>query len=944
MSERQRTRDRNSRIAIIATGSQDCVRLSDTLRNLICNRNHARLSVTTMNKTPLRLAPFLFSIIALLVTACAERQVPVAERSVEPPAGQLGTAVAPSHYRLELTIDPSQERFSGSASIDVSLEEDRADVWLHGRNLNVTEAFVIDSAGNRIEATYEQKLESGVALVSFERPLSRGTATLHFTYDAPFNSAENGLFRVDRDGESYAATQFQPIAARQVFPSFDEPGFKVPFDLTFITRADDVVVTTTPVVSSTNIGNGFIRQEFATTRPLPTYLIAIAVGPYDLVDYDTLPVNEIRQYELPLRAIAAKGLGDKLHYALENTDGILNSLERYFGTPYPYQKLDLIAVPEGFGGAMENVGAITYDEFLLVMDSDSSLRQRRAYTSVHAHELAHMWFGNLVTPKWWNDIWLNESFASWMQNKAANNYWPDGEFDRATLKGALNAMGGDSLAAARQIREPVDRNEDIGSAFDGITYQKGAGVLSMLERYVGEDRFRAGVRLHMQRHTDGVATSEDFIKSLAEGSERTEIGAAFTSFIEQPGVPLISLTVSCEAGQNPRLELSQSRYAPLGSSIDADASSWQVPVCLSFLAAGERDSTCLLLDQKQQSVALDTNSCPTAVHPNADGAGYYRFALDDGAWRGLLAAADDLPATEALALVDSLNAGFRSGVVGADAFVAGMAQLVNHDAWDVADAVIDKLEAIEIIIPVEQRGPVRQAFRTIVRPRFDSVANPDDAGSRILRQSLQRFLVVVARDPELRAPLAQLAAARIGLDGDPDPGAVSADQLESVLTVGVQELGDEFYNALLEQAIDSSDPVFRLAAINALAAAEEPTRVARLHDTVLSGRLKGTESLRFLFGLMDNPGSSGQTLAWMQQNSDVIIDTIPESFRSSIVPVLGNSFCTNKQADEWQAFVVNNAGKIPGYERRLAQTKESISLCASLRDARAPDLIDALTT
>jgi len=897
-----------------------------------------------MKKTPFRLAPVLFSLITLLIAGCAERGAPAAGHSGEPPVGQLGTDVLPTHYRLELTIDPSEERFSGTASIDLSLNADRADVWLHGRHLNVTEVYVVDAADSRVEATYEEKLESGVALVSFERLVSRGTATLHFTYDAPFNTAENGLFRVDRDGESYAATQFQPIAARQVFPGFDEPGFKVPFDLTFIVRADDVVVTTTPAVASTDLGDGFVRHTFATTRPLPTYLIAIAVGPYDLVDYDTLPVNEIRQYELPLRAIAAKGLGDRLQYALENTDGLLSALEQYFGTPYPYRKLDLIAVPEGFGGAMENVGAITYDEFLLVMDADSPLRQRRAYTSVHAHEMAHMWFGNLVTPEWWNDIWLNESFASWMQNKAANAYWPDGEFDRATLKGALRAMGGDSLAAARQIREPVDRNEDIGTAFDAITYQKGAGVLSMLERYVGEDRFRAGVRLHMQRHRDGVANAEDFIESLAEGSERKEIGTAFTSFIEQPGVPLISLSVSCEVGRKPRLELSQSRYAPLGSPIDADASTWQVPVCLSFVAAGERDSTCTLLSRKQRSVTLDADSCPTAVHPNADGAGYYRFTLDNDSWRGLLAVADDLPATEALALVDSLNAGFRSGAVGADQFVAGMRQLVNHSSWDVVDAVIDKLEVIGNVIPVKQREPVHQAFRKIVKPRFERITNPDDAGSRILRQSLQRFLVVVARDPQMRAPLAQVAAARVGLDGDPDEGAVPLDQLESTLTVGVQELGNDFFGALLEQAVGSGDPAFRLAAISALAASENQSLTEKLRAAVLAGRFKGTESLRILFRLMDNPASSEQTFAWMQANSDIIIDTIPESFRSGIVPVLGNSFCTNGQAEEWQAFVVANAEKIPGYERRLAQTIEGISLCAALRHARASALINALTT
>jgi alanyl aminopeptidase len=283
----------------------------------------------------------------------------------------------------------------------------------------------------------------------------------------------------------------------------------VPFDLALVTRADDVAITTTPEVSAEAVAKDRVRHVFETTRPLPTYLIAFAIGPYDVVDYGSIPANPVRKRELPLRAIAAQGQGKRLDYALKNTEGILSVLEEYFGTPYPYRKLDLIAMPESFGGAMENVGAITYDEYLLLMDENSPLTQRRAYTSVHAHELGHMWFGNLVTPQWWNDIWLNESFATWIMNKAADSYWPDGEFDRETQKGALGAMSNDSLAAARQIREPVDSNEEISAAFDGITYQKGGGVLAMLERYVGVDAFQAGIRLHMDRHQDGTATAED---------------------------------------------------------------------------------------------------------------------------------------------------------------------------------------------------------------------------------------------------------------------------------------------------------------------------------------------------------------------------------------------------------------------------------------------------
>ena len=368
---------------------------------------------------------------------------------------------------------------------------------------------------------------------------------------------------------------------------------------------------------------------------MPTYLIALAVGPYDVVDYGMIPVNSVRDHEVPLRGIAAKGLGGEMKYALKNTAGLLTALETYFGTPYPYEKLDLIAVPESFGGAMENVGAITYDEYLMLMDENSPLDQRRDYTTVHAHEMSHMWFGNLVTPAWWNDIWLNESFASWMENKAADAYWPEGQFDRETLKGALGAMVNDSLASARQIREPIDNNDKIGSAFDGITYEKGGGVLAMLEHYVGKEQFQAGVRLHLERHADSTATAEDFIASVAKGSDRPEVEAAFKSFIEQPGVPLVSAKLDCKDGEKPRLDLRQARYAPLGSSIKPDAGEWKIPFCVAYIANGARKSTCALIDKKEQSLDLEAGACPTQVHPNADGTGYYRFTLDDAGWQSL---------------------------------------------------------------------------------------------------------------------------------------------------------------------------------------------------------------------------------------------------------------------------------------------------------------------
>jgi len=858
---------------------------------------------------------------------------------MDAPVGRLGDNVVPTKYEIELTIDPSQETFSGRVSIDVQIREPTGTIWLHGKDLDISEVYLTDSESTRIGASFEERLDSGVALLTLEHPAVAGAASINFAYTAPFNTSANALFKVERGGRHYALTQFEPIAARNVFPGFDEPGFKVPFDLALVTRAADVAIATTPEASAEPLGNDTVRHVFETTRPLPTYLIAIAVGPYDVVDYGMMPTNSVRNREVALRGVAAHGQGEKLNYALKNTDGILSVLEEYFGTPYPYKKLDLIAMPESFGGAMENVGAITYDEYLILMDENSPLSQRRSYTTVHAHEMGHMWFGNLVTPEWWNDIWLNESFATWIMNKVAAGYWPEGEFDRRTLKGALGAMSDDSLAAARQIREPIDHNDKIRGAFDGITYQKGGGVLAMLERYVGEENFQAGVRLHMDRHQDSTATAEDFISSVAEGSDRTEIEGIFKSFIEHAGVPLMSVSVNCADSENPTLEVRQARYAPLGSNIEPGASEWQVPLCFAYDDGDERRSSCTLITEREQTVELDAESCPSSIMPNAGGTGYYRFALDDAGWQALIENTAELAAAEALVLADSLDAAFRAGRVSAGTYLSGLVALVNHDTWDVSDAAIKAFESITTIIDNDKLPVVEQALQKIVKPRFETLAGTTGSGNKLLQQSMQRFLIVTAKDQAMREPLARQAALRLGLDGDPDPTAASVDELETIFSVGVQDIGQPFFDLLLEQALESQDPAFRNAAMGALARVEDPVLVERLQAAVLVGDFKGTDMLGIVFRQMMRTKTTELTYAWIRENDAAVIASIPGTFRSSIVPAFGSAFCSADRADEWQDFIISHADNLPGYERPLAQATETVRLCAALREASADELV-----
>jgi alanyl aminopeptidase len=671
---------------------------------------------------------------------------------------------------------------------------------------------------------------------------------------------------------------------------------------------------------------------------LPTYLIAFAVGPYDLVDWGPLPPNPVRSDAVPLRAIAVSGLGERLEYALDNTPPLLDWLEGYFGRPYPYDKLDLIAMPSSFGGAMENAAAITYDEFILLMDESSPLAQRRIYTYVHAHELAHMWFGDLVTPAWWDDIWLNEAFASWMMYKASNAVWPEGEFERAMLKDGLGAMAADSLAAARQIREPVLVDGEISDIFDGITYDKGGQVISMMEAYVGEETFREGVRGFVNRFADGSVTSDDFMAAIAEASGDGDIVPAFRSFLDQPGVPLIEASLSCEADEAPRVSLRQSRYAPLGSTIDATAQSWRIPVCI----AHDGSQTCAMLSRPEQTIALAADSCPTSIHPNADGAGYYRFALDDAGWTALAADAAALSPSEALAAVDSLDAAFGAGASSADSYVAGMAALAGHPTWDVVAAVADSLEGATAILEPAELETAKPRLAALFRDRYAAIGNATEGGDLLLKANLARFLAIVAEDPETRGIMTAASAERIGVRPVADWSHVEPDLLSTVISVGVQELDSRFFDLVLNEATASQDPQLRSASFGALGRVEDPALSERLRTALVAEGFRGPEALGVVQRQLSRPATRDATWDWVREHGDEVIEMAPGSFRSQAIPGLGASFCSEIEKQELIDFIAAHAEALPGYERSLAQTEEGISLCAALKAASAEDLAAAL--
>jgi hypothetical protein len=383
-----------------------------------------------------------------------------------------------------------------------------------------------------------------------------GPAQLRIEYHGAFNkNGSDGLFKLQDGGEWYVYSQFESIDARKAFPCFDEPNFKTPWQLTLHVNKSDAAVSNTPVQSETDEPGGRKKVVFGETKPLPSYLVALGVGPFDFVDAGKAGKNHT-----PLRMITPKGKAAQAKYAAEVTGPLLAALEDYFGVPYPYEKLDILSVPL-FGGAMENAGLITCAQSLMLRDpAQDSIDRQRDYALVVAHEMAHQWFGDLVTTAWWDDIWLNEAFASWMDSKIMRHWKPEWNTVIDEQNTRLGAMGGDELVSARKIRQPIESNDDIANAFDGITYSKGEAVIGMFENWMGEDAFRRGVQRYIRQYAWRNATAGDFLDALSSAGSQP-VGRAFSTFLDQAGVPLVSVGLSCGAGAGPPASQPEARAA-----------------------------------------------------------------------------------------------------------------------------------------------------------------------------------------------------------------------------------------------------------------------------------------------------------------------------------------------------------------------------------------------
>jgi cytosol alanyl aminopeptidase len=862
----------------------------------------------------------------------------------EPPAGmRLPTHFKALAQRVELSIVPASEHFQGTTELDVDLQTATDTLWLNARGLTV-QAASARLGDTEVPAQLFTSPER-VAL-RFPRTLGTGRATLRLSFTGLVSGTDDyGIFHQQEGGEWYATTQFEETDARRAFPCVDEPSAKIPWELTLVVPKALTAVSNTPVASEEAGSDGMKRVHFARTKPLPSYLVAFAVGPYDFVD-----ARPAGQNKVPMRIYTPRGRAPDAAYAVRTAPELLETLEAYFARPYPYEKLDLLVIPLTVHfSAMENAGLVTFSSStLLARPEAENLQFRRRLAAVTAHEFAHQWFGDLVTLSWWNDTWLNEAFASWMGAKALETWAPSWQTQVSDILSRSRVANQDTLVSARRIRQPIESYDDIANAFDGITYQKGAAVLRMFEAYLGAERFRTGVQLYLRRYAYGNATAADFLAAISEATGE-DVAPAFGTFLDQPGVPVVTVRLSCPRGKPAELSLAQERLLPVGTTGKSDTR-WQVPVCARWSSSGREQRACTLLKGATGKLALDGTQCPAWVLPNAGYTGYYRLNLEAGLLRTLTTRTPaPLTTGETVGLLGDVEALVTTGTFPQGTGMELAARLAHASQPEVVSQTIDLARVQFDFLD----AATRQSYAAWVRRHFGAQARAlgmegrgrEEDETRLLRPRLVTFVALRGEDPQLIS-----AAQAVTQRWLKDAGSVDQNMVDSALVIAGY-FGDATLHAqLVERLKASQDRAIRAKAVTALAAFQKPALVEANMALMEAAPVDRRELSRLLLTGREEaslarftPLTTRETIfRAVSQQFERFTNGMPERSVAGLFRT-GAFFCDAPHRQEVDAAFAPRAPRALGGLRILAQVLESIDLCLADREVQTASITQYLT-
>ncbi len=829
-------------------------------------------------------------------------------------AARLPVTVIPDHYAITITPDLAAEKFSGQETIDVDVKEPIDTITFHSVDLDLHDV-VVASGSKLLNPTVTLDAPNEMASLKFSQTVPPGKASIRISFNGSLSAQLRGLYLSKTPARKYAVTQFESIDARRAFPCFDEPAMKATFDITLIVDNGDTAISNGAIASDTPAGPGKHAIHFRTTLKMSTYLVAMLVGDFQCV---TGGVDDI-----PIRVCSVPGMQNLSKFALSAAEAAVSFYDKYYAIKYPFGKLDLIGIPDFEAGAMENAGAITFRETALLLDDKTaSVEAKRGVASVIAHEIAHQWFGDLVTMKWWDDIWLNEGFATFMAPKPLIAWHPEWRSDLDQVNGTNGSLGIDSTRSTRPIRQKAETRNEINALFDGIAYGKTAAVLRMEENWVGEETFRDGIRAYLKKYSYGNAAAEDWWGTMTTATKQP-FDLVMKSFVDQTGAPLLHAMEACGEDGKRTVTITQERLLP--RSAPAVAQSWTIPIC-GHEAGAPASSPCRLISKPIDTYV--TAACDPPIFLSRNGAGYFVTDYSPAMRSGLRAHVGEMPPAEQISLHGNewlLVRAMREDVSDYLALLRAMPRPAERPLVAAIGNNIEFLNSrlVDDTNRAAWQAYVRQAMRGYAPLTWDGPEG-ETAEQRIMRAYVLGVLGVAGQDPEVVAGARRVAERYMA-----DPSSVDAVIADRALGIAAINGDEAFFDQVLEHVKTAPTPEIAQRYRDLIPSFRDPKLIARAVDFIYSDQVRSQDLPNMAGGLFFNPAAKQTAWNAAKGHWDVLNQKIPSAIGS--ITGATATFCDAASKADVQAFFATHSPG--GGERSLKRAMEAIDTCIAFKNA-----------
>lgn len=819
------------------------------------------------------------------------------------PNYRISDNVVPSFQQITLKIDPDSPVFSGETTIDIEVKKATNTVEFYQLELNIEKAELFD--GTKIIPLSVSSHEYDIQHATAANTLSLKKYKLHIVFSGQVNKTSDGLYLSKFEGNNYLFTQFEDMHARRAFPSFDEPAFKIPYQLT-ITAPEQHTVLSNTLVNKRSLSHGWQTVEFNKTKPMPTYIVAYAAGQFDSAD--------IQGLSIPGKIYTPKGQADKTKFVAKHTAEILASLEGYFGINYPFDKIDFIAVPNFTHGAMENAGLVTFRSSLLLLDDEPSLTEQSRPLNVVAHELAHMWYGNLVTMAWWDDLWLNEAFASWMATKVMLDLYPEQNYQARLVQ--EGAFADDSNPTTKPVKKEVKSQTDVMDGL-GLNYSKGESILQLMESLVGEQAFQKGIQKYMQNNAWSNAQADDLWAVLSSVAD-FDVPAMMKTYLEQPAYPLVQFDNDGT--------ISQTRYHLQGAQVKQQI--WTVPLIISYKKNGKIHRTQLFL--KDKNTKLPELAEAEWIFPNDNALGYMRWKISNQQLSALLNDIDALNVREKKSLLYNTEALYSAGKIALSQYMAVLDVLAGDLDPIVGSGVSAAFNDLTYLVDEDNKKLFGQFAQSKLLPWFERLGIDekvnDSTDTRRLRSSVFDVLSRYTDNAQINQISLKLTKQYLA-DPSSVPRAIAAAAMRNVARTG----DSTWFNKFKAVYVQNTDANVR-GTIGAAMSFSQNNEIWKTLDFSLTEDVSPANVISFVARASAAQDNHDALYTWLEKHFTQLVKKMP-AYHVARLPEYAATSCSQHDIDASVAFFAKQMKNFDGMERSFDIALSESEQCLALKDA-----------